>query len=231
MISNLTDVDFYQANNVSEFQIFLPSSSMRASLYRVTDKAHQTGTSFPPKTSEVTKAGTANFDRQGEQKENAYKKAVVASIAKYEQKLRKMTITRLVSEIGHIIQNDEFVDGEVSQSEAFIKDLYAKDQLDYVADALMELYSINLSNPHMLEGILLMVSSVPFDTIEPEGQIMAMGSLSNKILSVRDRAIQCFERWNSKKGLIYLKNLDCHPKWLQKYVEKVIMYIERDGID
>lgn len=231
MTSNLAEVDFYQANNVSEFQIFLPSSSRRASLRRTTDKAHQAGTSFTPKSSEITEAETANFGKQSEQKEDAYKEAVAIRIAKYEQKQRKAAITRLVGEVSHIIQNDEFIDGEISQSETFMKNLCAETRLDYVADALMELYSVNLSNPHMLEGILLMVSSVPFELIAPKGQIMAMGLLSNKNLSVRDRAIQCFERWNSKKGLAYLKNLDCHPKWLQKYVEKVIMYIERDGID
>lgn len=53
----------------------------------------------------------------------------------------------------------------------------------------------------------------------------------NKILSVRDKAIQCFERWNSKKGLAYLRNVSCYPKWLQNYVDKVIMYIERDGME
>ena len=31
------------------------------------------------------------------------------------------------------------------------------------------------------------------------------------------------------KAVEYLKSLNCHPRWLQKYVEKVIMYLERDG--
>lgn len=232
MTSNLAEIDFYLTNNnVSGFEISLPSSSTRASLHRTNDKTHQAGTSFLPKTDEVTKAKTANFDKKGEQKENTYEETVTESIAKYEQRLRKMMVTRLAGDISRMIQNDEFVDGEISQSEAFIRDLCVKDELDYVTDALMELYSVNLSNPHMLEGILLMVSSVPFEMVAPDGQVMAMGLLSNRNLSVRDRAIQCFERWNSKKGLVYLKNLDCHPKWLQKYVDKVIMYIERDGLD
>lgn len=231
MTSNLAEVEFYQANNVSELQIFPPSSSVRANLHRTNDKVQQAGTSFSPSIYGVVTDKTANFDKQGEQEESLYKEAIIASTASYEQKLRKAIIARLVNEISCIIQNDEFIDGEVSSSEAFMQDLYAKNQLDYIADALMELYSENLSNPHTLEGILLMVSSVPFEVIAPEGQIMAMGLLSNKNLSVRDRAIQCFERWNSRKGLNYLKNLNCYPRWLQKYVEKVIMYIERDGID
>lgn len=76
-----------------------------------------------------------------------------------------------------------------------------------------------------------MIACVPYEAVSPKGQIMAMGLLTNKILSVRDKAIQCFERWNSKKGLAYLRNVSCYPKWLQNYVDKVIMYIERDGME
>ena len=98
-------------------------------------------------------------------------------------------------------------------------------------EALMQIYLKNLSNVHFLEGILVMISAVPYEIVEPKGQTMAMGLLTNKELLIRDRAIQCFEQWNSKKGLEVLKSIECQPKWLQKYVDKVIMYIERDGIE
>ena len=78
---------------------------------------------------------------------------------------------------------------------------------------------------------MIMIESVPYEAISPKGQMKAMGLLVKKSLSVRDKAIQCFEKWNSKKGLAYLKNISCSPIWLQKYVDKVIMYIERDGIE
>ena len=129
------------------------------------------------------------------------------------------------------INHDEYVDGEVSQSEIFMKEAYENEQMDYVMEALMQIYMDNLSNVHVLEGILVMVSCVPYEVVQPKGQAIAMGLLSNKELLIRDRAIQCFERWNSKKGLDVLKSLDCQPKWLQKYVDKIIKYIERDGVE
>lgn len=144
---------------------------------------------------------------------------------------RDEKIDRLVNEISILIQHDEFLDGEISQSEMFMKEEYSNNDMEYVIEALMRLYYANLFNVHVLEGILVMIASVPYESVEPKGQIMAMGLLTNKELIIRDRAIQCFERWNSRKGLIALKSLDCHPKWLQNYVNKVIMYIERDGID
>ncbi len=160
-----------------------------------------------------------------------YEEETIENIASYKKKEREKIITCQMSDIYNIISHDEFIDGETSKSEAFIQDSYGEETFKFIVEALMRLYLSNLNNPHILEGILVMVSSIPYEDIEPEGQIMAMGLLSNTSLAVRDRAIQSFERWNSKKGLAALKSLDCHPKWLQKYVEKVITYIERDGTD
>ena len=147
------------------------------------------------------------------------------------QEYRKGKIMQFSNEISIIINHDEYVDGEVSQSEIFMKEAYENEQMDYVMEALMQIYMDNLSNAHVLEGILVMVSCVPYEVVQPKGQAIAMGLLSNKELLIRDRAIQCFERWNSKKGLDVLKSLDCQPKWLQKYVDKIIKYIERDGVE
>lgn len=147
------------------------------------------------------------------------------------QEFRKGKIMKFFNEISIIINHDEYIDGEVSQSEIFMKEAYKNEQMDYVMEALMQIYMDNLFNIHILEGILTMISCVPYEVVQPKGQTIAMGLLSNKELLIRDKAIQCFERWNSKKGLDALKSLDCQPKWLQKYVDKIIMYIEKDGVD
>lgn len=147
------------------------------------------------------------------------------------QAFRKNKVKQVYNEINIIINHDEFIDGEISQSEIFMKEMYNQEKMDYVMESLMQIYLENLSNVHILEGVLTMISAVPYEAVEPKGQTMAMGLLTNKELLIRDRAIQCFEQWNSKKGLNVLKSLECEPKWLQKYVDKVIMYIERNGIE
>lgn len=157
--------------------------------------------------------------------------AVIDYIARTESEVRESIISQYINEIRILIRQDDFVDGEVSESEHYIIDAYNRGQIDYIADALMEIYSSSFGDPHVLEGILTMISCIPYETIAPKGQIMAMGLLTNKNISVRDKAIQCFEKWNSKKGLIYLRNVKCSPAWLQKYVDKVVMYIERDGTE
>lgn len=148
-----------------------------------------------------------------------------------ESQERKIIIKQYKNEILNMIHNDFFEDGMISNSERYMNDLYTTETKDYIKEALMELYVDNLNNVHVLIGILVMISSVPYDDITPQGQIMSMGLLQNKFLEVRDKSIQAFERWNSKKGIPVLQSLNCDKKWMQKYVDKVILYLERDGID
>lgn len=152
-------------------------------------------------------------------------------IAQSEAEARQKVVSQYANEIRILIQQDEFIDGEVSRAEHYMTEGYKRNQLDCISDAIMHVYESDIGEPHMLEGILTMVASVPYDAISPKGQIIAMGLLTHKSLSVRDKAIQCFEKWNSKKGLAYLKNISCTPRWLQTYADKVILYIERDGIE
>lgn len=206
----------------------LSNSSLQGDNYEVEEKS-----SYQDSTSNTTAKNNDNETRNLHISKGALtlEKAVLESIAIYEEEVRNRLISQLANDIKGIIQRDEFIDGEISNSELYMKELCAKYPVDCVLKALMQVYSSNLLNSKILEGVLVMVSCVSYETAEPDGQVMAMGLLSNRELEIRDRAIQCFEKWNSKKGIPVLKSLDCHPKWLQKYVEKVITYLERDGTD
>ena len=172
---------------------------------------------------------TNNFEKQN--KSISYGRDVLDCIAQTEKHSYEESISEYISEIRNIILHDEFFDGELSMSEQYMIEAKEQGNLTPVLDALMRIYISSLDNVHILEGILAMISCVPYDVVEPSGQVMAMGLLTNKVLFIRDKAIQCFERWNSKKGLSVLKNIKCSPRWLQTYVDKVTMYIERYGIN
>lgn len=182
-----------------------------------------------PQSTEVKEKSFQTNNLKTTNKSTLFGVNVIDCIAQTELKARKSIISQYINEICILIRQDDFIDGEVSESEHYIADAYNRDQIDYIAEALMKIYSSSFGDSHILEGILKMISCIPYEAIAPNGQIMAMGLLTNKDLSVRDKAIQCFEKWNSKKGLNYLRNIECSPGWLQKYVDKVIMYIEREG--
>ena len=144
---------------------------------------------------------------------------------------KDILIQQYKTEILSVIREDVFEDAIETKSECYIRENYNDYTYEYIKPALMELYLDNLSNAHILTGLLMMIGTVSYDRIAPEGQVMAMGLLQNMHIPIRDKAIQAFERWNSKKGISVLSSLKCDRKWLQRYVDKVIMYIEKDGID
>lgn len=92
-------------------------------------------------------------------------------------------------------------------------------------DALMKIYMNKYNDEHVLLGVMEMISCMKYEDVDPKGQIMALGLLQHENIYLRDRAIQVYEQWNSKKGINVLKTLKCDQKWLQDYVDKVIEYV------
>lgn len=148
-----------------------------------------------------------------------------------EQKARVKVVKQYKIDLINIVLNDSFEAGVISQSENYIDRYANKENIEYIREAANELYLENFSDPHILTGLLIMMGSLSYNDAYPQGQTMALGLLQHECITVRDRAIQVFERWNSKKGINVLKSLHCDRVWLQKYVDKVIQYLERDGED
>lgn len=200
------------------------TASNRKSNYDVTQLINEEASQWPliTETNELTKKSF--FSREDSIDIDYYSQITLYRKSNYD-------IMRRSEEIKGIILNDEYFDGEISQSERYIIEAHSKGCLDSIKEPLKYLMAENQDNTHVLVGILKMISSIPYDDIYPDGQIFAMSLISHKELSVRDGVIQCFEKWNSKKGLNFLMHVKCHPEWFQKYIDNVIMYIERDGIE
>ena len=150
---------------------------------------------------------------------------------KSEREARKTVVMQYKSDILNVIRNDFFEAGFVSQSEQYILNNANENSVEYIREASNELYLEFYNDSHVLTGLLIMMGTLDYEAAEPQGQTMALGALQHEDISVRDRAIQAFERWNSKKGLSVLRALHCDRAWLQRYVDKVIAYLERDGVD
>ena len=148
-----------------------------------------------------------------------------------ERDARKIVVKQYKSDILNTIRNDTYEPGFVSQSEYYISNMADETNYEYVREASNELYLEYYNDAHILTGLLIMMGTLSYEDAEPQGQTMALGLLQHEDISVRDRAIQVFERWNSKKGLSVLRSLHCDRAWLQRYVDKVIAYLERDGVE
>lgn len=147
---------------------------------------------------------------------------------------KEIIVENFYSEMLSVIQNDSFEDGEISQSEQYMDEYYNDMNASYIKEALMKIYLEYFSDEHaehILTGILTMIGVRTYEEMQPHGQTMVLGLLQHRDIYLRDKAIQTFERWNSKNGISILEGLQCDQKWLQNYVDKVIMYLKRDGVD
>ena len=163
--------------------------------------------------------------------ESSLRQSDLDPVLSSERDARKRVVLQYKSDILNLIRNDYFEAGFVSQSEQYVLNTANDDSVEYIREAANELYLEYYNDPHVLTGLLIMMGTLDYEAAEPQGQTMALGLLQHEDISVRDRAIQAFERWNSKKGLPVLKSLHCDRAWLQRYVDKVIAYLERDGVD
>lgn len=169
--------------------------------------------------SNETELATAESESSSSSYRNGERDNVSISVEQYQ------------NDIKNVITSDDFEDGVLSLSEEYIESIFTDESCEDIKTALMNLYLGNLSNSHLLTGILRMIGCIPYKKAVPQCPIMALGLLQNKDIYIRDRAIQVFERWNSKEGIPVLKSLNCDQKWLQRYVDKVILYLEEEGID
>lgn len=128
----------------------------------------------------------------------------------------------------NIMQDEIYTPGEIAPSESFVEDLIAIEGANYIMNWLMEVYHKYYDNPHILIGLLHMLSHFSYEIVKQYGPIMALALLQHKSLSVREFAIKAFENWNNKEYLIYLKNIKCDQSWLQDYLSDVIYDIEQN---
>lgn len=144
---------------------------------------------------------------------------------------RKSVVENYCTEILNVIQNDVFEDGEISKSEMYILENFNEQNGEYIKTALMKIFEENYGDEHILTGVLTMISAKSYEEMEYQGPIIPLALLQHEDIYLRDRAIQTYEIWNSKKGIPILEKLQCDQKWLQDYVNDVIFYLKRDGVD
>lgn len=152
-------------------------------------------------------------------------------IKKSYEEYRKKKVTEYCTRILSIFMNDEFIDGEISKSELYMEKHFNELTKYYILEALSKICIDHFNNPHILEGVLTMLSSVSYDDASPFGVTMCASLLEHTSLEVRDKAVQTFERWNSKKSISILENLTYSPKWFKRYVEEVISALKEGGND
>lgn len=160
-------------------------------------------------------------------------------VIKPQKKIEKNNIAKLIKseaksyekKILKIINSDYYESGVVSNIEKFMETDCNSNNLPFIIEAAQYILRKNLTNEHIVEGILTLLSTKSYDEMEPQGTFMCLSLLSNTNYTIRDKAVQTYEKWNSKKGINDLLSVHCQEEWLQDYINKVIENLREYGND
>lgn len=134
-------------------------------------------------------------------------------------------------EILSTIKKDDYDEGKISLIEKYMEKDFSKAELDLIKNIIQTITLENLSNIKIINGILRLITTRTYDEMYPEGQYICLSLLQNKNISLREKGIQTFEYWKSKKGIPILESLECDRVWLQDYVNRVIDNLKKYGKD
>lgn len=128
-----------------------------------------------------------------------------------------------------LIKSEIYESGKVSKIEKYITEECSENDLLFIKQVSLKILHDNLDNSHIIEGILRLFSTKSYDEMSPEAPMCCLSLLSNKSILVRNKAIEIFEKWNSKKCLKQLEAQKCSPAWVQKHLSNVIDYLKKYG--
>lgn len=128
-----------------------------------------------------------------------------------------------------IMNDDYFEANHIPNSELFIDSLKKQYSNYDILIWLNEIMGENMNNPHILRGLMHIISHYPYQDVCPNGPTMACALLNNTDDSVKDFAIKAFENWNRKETIGYLKYTEFSSDWLKEYAQAVIEDLEKYG--
>lgn len=97
---------------------------------------------------------------------------------------------------------------------------------DYTVNAITQYAIDNFENANIVYSVLHTLAHLDYNLIEPAGVTFAITAALHPSLEIKDFAIQCFDMWESKKSLDYLKIIEIESLWLNDYLQEVIANIE-----
>jgi hypothetical protein len=120
-----------------------------------------------------------------------------------------------------MLQEEITESGMANPSEKIVESLYSENKRK--ANILLnELFIKNFHTPHIIVGILHIISHFDYDLVSPEGPTMAIAALTHKNVEVREYGVKCFENWRHKDGIRILEHIKAGEQWLQNYIDLVI---------
>lgn len=123
------------------------------------------------------------------------------------------------------IMSEELEFGVIGNTTKNIKEFIAINK-DYTVNAITQYAIDNFENVDAVYSVLHTLAHIDYNFIEPAGATFALSATLHPNVAIKDIAIQCFDMWESKKSLGYLKIIKIESPWLNDYLQEVIANIE-----
>lgn len=150
---------------------------------------------------------------------------IVASDISLENSLNRQRMDRFRAEFSanllKLLREQDFEYGVDTPADELVRKTFTENQ-SIAKEWLNQLFVENYYDQTVIMGILRVISHIEYQEIAPQGPTMALAALSNKNAEVRECGIRAFENWSTLESLEVLKNVKCHEKWLNDYLQQVI---------
>jgi len=133
--------------------------------------------------------------------------------------------TKFTNSLLQLIHEEIFEYGMENAADEFVQD-NLRDYSLYTKECLGSMLLKHFANVGVLTGLLRIISHIDYEDISPIGQTMALAVLNHENVEVRECGIRAFENWGNIESLNILRHIKCKEKWLQDYLEKVIIDLE-----
>lgn len=126
-----------------------------------------------------------------------------------------------------IIQSCYFEAGIWTEADEFFKRLRKTGgDIEKPLKMLSDIVNHNLSNVHILEGVLHILSTYDYDEIDPYGITISLACTVNHSPIIQDLLISCFEKWESVESIDILESLELDEYWLIEYRDDVVTQLK-----
>lgn len=148
--------------------------------------------------------------------------ATEASVENRRNEERLAGLRQFTARVVALTRECIFECGFENELDSFLRECLAKDGMA-TKEWLNEIFLEHFEDVSVVVGILRAIAHLEYDEISPTGPTMALAALSHRDIEVRECGIRAFENWESRDGLEYLKAIRCEERWLQDYLERVIV--------
>lgn len=126
-----------------------------------------------------------------------------------------------------IIKSCYFEAGAWTEADDFFERLRkSSGDIEKPLKMLSNIVNHNLSNTHILEGILHILSNYDYDEIDPYGITISLACVVNHSPIVQDLLISCFEKWGAPESVDILESLELDECWLIEYRDDVVAQLK-----